>query len=116
MTTPDVSYCALKKAGNMLPMYSNAFQDLQDNFLGNISIDCPMKPGKYYIVKIEHNGEENQYENPVDLNQRPKNGFGVHLPNGRYRFTLRVWTKADPNAFFAQWHLEIHIRLHEDNF
>jgi hypothetical protein len=116
MTTPDLNYCFLKKAGNMLPIVAKGFQDLHDVFLRNISIDCPVQPGKYYTNLVDYVGEENQYKNPVNLSEVPKNGFGVHLPNGKYRFTLRWWTKEDPTAFFAQWHREIHIRLYDDNF
>jgi hypothetical protein len=116
MTTPNMSYCAMKKTGNILPMLKRGFEVMENVYLRDININCPVQPGKYYINHVEYIGEENQYKNPVNLSEVPQNGFGVHLPNGKYRFTLRSWTKDDPTAFLAQWHREIHIRLHDDNF
>jgi hypothetical protein len=115
MTTPEINYCAMKKTGNFFPQF-RIIEDFKHNFPGNLSIDCPMKPKKMYLNITEFMGDGNQYKNPVDLAKDPGNGFGVHLPNGKYRFTLGFGTKADPNAFFFQWILELNIRLHDDNF
>jgi hypothetical protein len=116
MTTPELSYCGMKKSGNSFPQFLKIFEDFKHNALGNISIDCPAAPRKIYLNLTEFMGNEDQYRNPVDMSEVPRNGFGVHLPNGKYRFTVRGSTKADPNAFFVQWIVEIRVRLQEDNF
>jgi hypothetical protein len=116
MTTPELSYCAMKKAGNFFPQFTKIFEDFKHNALGNESIDCPVKPNKYYRSAIEFMGDEDEYKKPFNMTVPPRNGFGVHLPNGKYRFTVRGGTKADPYAVYVQWNREIHIRLHEDNF
>jgi hypothetical protein len=115
MTTPDLSYCTMKKFGNFLPQFK-FFEDMKHNALGNESIECPVKPRAFYLNFTEFMGDEDEYRNPVDLTKAPANGFGIHLPNGKYRFTVIGGVKADPNAVFAQWIREIHVRLNEDNF
>jgi hypothetical protein len=109
MTTPELSYCAMKKTGNFLPQFK-FFEDAKKNFLGNISIECPLKPRKIYLNDIR------SMEDPVDSTKVPLNGFGVRLPNGKYRYTFRFGTKADPYAVFVQWILELKIRFNDDNF
>jgi hypothetical protein len=75
-----------------------------------------MLPAKHSFNILDYMGEEKQYANPTNLSGRPDNGFGVHLPNGIYRYTVRVGTKADPGALFGQLKTETRTRLHDDNF
>jgi hypothetical protein len=114
MTTPELSYCTMKKTGNFIPQF-RFFEDFQAKF-NNVSIDCPMKPEKLYVNVTDYLGIEAQYRNPVSMTSKHKNGFRVRLPNGKYRFTVRIGTEADPNAVFVQWIREFHVRLYDDNF
>jgi hypothetical protein len=106
----------MKKAGNPFPHLVKGLDDFKKNILGNAPIDCPLKPRKLYVNITEFMGNEDQYRNPDDLTKDPENGFGIHLPNGKYRFTVTCGSKDDPNAVFVQWLREIHIRLHDDDF
>jgi hypothetical protein len=115
MTTPELSYCDMKKTGNFLPQFK-LYEVFRTNYLGNISMECPMKPERLYFSVAEFMGDEEQYKKPLDSTVAPTNGFGVHLPNGRYRFTVRFGTKDDSNAVFVQWIREIRIQFNDENF
>jgi hypothetical protein len=117
LTTPELGYCAVHKTGTSLPQLARLFDDFDERFLNNESIECPVKPRKLYANVTHYLGVEDPHKNPVNMNAAaPGNGFGVHLPNGKYRFTVRAGSKADPNAVFVQWILEVYFRLHEDKF
>jgi hypothetical protein len=116
MTTPELSYCTMKKTGIFSPYLLKLIEDFKSAFLTNESIDCPMKPKKIYLNFTYFMGDLEQYKNPINLTVAPENSFGLHLPNGKYRITVRGSTKADPNGLFIQWITEIYIRLHEDKF
>jgi hypothetical protein len=51
-----------------------------------------------------------------DMNAEVKPGVGVDIPNGVYRFNIKLFTKQDPLGFFVQWRTEIRDRLADEDF
>jgi hypothetical protein len=47
---------------------------------------------------------------------KPKNGLGNELPNGKYRYTFKISTNKDPVVYLVQWQLSVNSRLDEDKF
>jgi hypothetical protein len=98
-----------EETGNFLPQFK-FFEDAKNDILRNVSIECPLKPRKVYL------SDTKSMEDPVDSTKDPLNGFGVKLPNGKYRFTFQFGTKEDPKAVFVQWILELNIRFNDEKF
>jgi hypothetical protein len=105
------------KIGNLLTPYIDLVENLKTQFFPNVSIECPIKPGKYYALNInEYMGDDKLYLNPKDDDQKPRNMLGVELPNGKYRFTFKISSKRDPFIYLVQWELLVRIRLNDENF
>jgi hypothetical protein len=46
-----------------------------------------------------------------------RNGLGFELPNGKYRFTVHIFSKSvDPAGIFVQWQSEVRVRMNGDQF
>jgi hypothetical protein len=118
LTTPLIDYCATQKFANMFPAYVAMIENTKKNLFPNISLDCPVQPGKYYVNIDEFTGipKEYKYTEEEVRNYKPTNGFGYDLPGGIYRFIIRASTKTDPNGWFLTWNLQIKGRMHEENF
>jgi hypothetical protein len=50
------------------------------------------------------------------MRNKPGSGFGIKLPNGRYRYTVKAFTKADPVGALLRWETEIRDKFGEENF
>jgi hypothetical protein len=90
-------------------------------YIPNISFSCPIKPGKYYAMNImEYMGDERAvWSKNASVSKpdgKPKNGLGVDLPNGKYRYTFKISTNTDPFVYLVQWQLDVNSRLNEDKF
>jgi hypothetical protein len=117
VTLPEIDYCLGMKLGTLIPQYSKLIEISIKQFFSDASMGCPIKPGKYYSKDIMmHTGEEKQFNISKAPTATQKNGFGFELPNGKYRYTLRISTKIDPNYYFLQWILEVKIRLNGEKF
>jgi hypothetical protein len=71
---------------------------------------CPWPPGKYYgnftegFARLNYTGSDH-YKIQFDS-----------LPNGLYRITVKLSTKADPQGLFFQIFNQIKHRLNDENF
>jgi hypothetical protein len=85
-------------------------------YLPNMTLDCPWMPGKYYTYINESSEIEKEFkgQNTSDIDN--KSSFGIELPNGRYRYSLKFSTKTDPFVYFVQWQTDIRIRMNDENF
>jgi hypothetical protein len=70
--------------------------------------------GKYYTTLNESFTEGTVEKDGRRTNK--ENGFGIELPNGKYRFTFKVFTDNDPFVWLLQWQLEVRIRLNDEEF
>ena len=96
-----------------MPYYSNIVEPYMKKYFGNISLDCPLKPGRYYAMNIADNvfvekANKDKFE--------PPNYNLFDLPNGVYRSTIELSTGDDSNAFFLQWQIEQRVRTKDDKF
>lgn len=105
---PEVEYCNAVKFGNLIPFYKKEMNVYKRAF-PDMFQDCPVRPGHYYVMNFSSGFEKFENENE-------KEGVGVTLPNGRYRYTLKVVTKKDPSAFYLAWQKETRERLGEEDF
>lgn len=103
----------MKKIGESVPYYSGMVEPSIRKFFGNVSLDCPFKPGRYYAMNMPDNASDEK--KTTDKFKPPQyNPFDV--PNGEYRCTIELSTNEDSNAFFMQWQLEKRIRTSDDKF
>jgi hypothetical protein len=109
-----VDYCEGLKVGNTFPLFKYGADNMAKEH-PEFSLDCPFKAGKHYIMNVTHRtGYEHKFKAPKFA--RNTNGFGFELPNGKYRFTLKLSRKSDPFVFFMQWELEVRFRMNDENF
>jgi hypothetical protein len=107
------------KLGNLLPQYFDMIEKERKKFFPNNTIDCPFKPGKFYATNISLvMGDDKEYGPAKPYKHVIGSGLGldVSLPNGRYRYTIKISSKTDPYIFFLQWQLEVRIRMNDDHF
>jgi hypothetical protein len=117
LKTPEIDYCASKKIADMFPAYMKLIEHTKNIYLPNMSVDCPVKPGQYYVRDFEeYTGNPNQYDLESLKTEKLRSGFGTTLPNGVYRFSLTLSTKKDSSVYFLQWLTQINERFNEDNF
>jgi hypothetical protein len=109
---PEVEYCTAMKFQNLFPFYAKDLRILEKALGGNATLDCPLQPGPYFIM----NYTDTVNVDKTGMSDDKKLGVGVIIPNGRYRFTVKFFTKKDPLAFYLQWHTEINDRLTQDDF
>jgi hypothetical protein len=104
---PEIEVCSTSKLGQFFPHYAKHKKILEK--LTNISFECPFQAGPYYLVN---------YTDKVtvkDMND-DKIGVGIDIPNGVYRFNIKLFTKQDHLGFFVQWRTEIRDRLADEDF
>jgi hypothetical protein len=61
-----------------------------------------------------YSGEEKPLVSRIE--DRMSIGFGIELPNGLYRFTIKLSSEADPFIYCVQWQTEIRERLNDERF
>jgi hypothetical protein len=86
----------------------------------NKTFSCPFPPSKLYAKDmLIYMGPEKDFLEPNSTinNRSHLSGFGIDLPNGKYRFTVHLFhKKIDPAGFFLQWEGEQRGRLNENDF
>lgn len=73
------------------------------------------------IINSETNNEtrtveKNKHQKYPDTPFVSKNGLGIELPNGKYRYVLKFSTKSDPYFYFLQWQLDTYDAFGEKSF
>lgn len=77
----------------------------------SLPFKCPIKPGPYYMYNVtrpENNGM-------VPLGPSTASTFYA-LPNGIYKYSLKLSFNQDPDGAFYEWHIEVKARLNDNNF
>jgi hypothetical protein len=105
---PEIECCNALKLGRTFRFYEQA--DKFSKLFINNSFVCPLQPGPYYVMNNMNNISESS------VNSTERSGFGIELPNGLYRFTIKTSTKADPVGGLLQWQTEIRNKLGDENF
>lgn len=114
--TPDIEFCSTTKYKSLFPQLEELIESHKERFIPDVSLDCPLKPSKIYAMNVmEYTEPETDYK-PDTIETHRKNGLGIALPNGKYRYTLTFFTKKDPSIFLLQWQLQVSNRLAEDKF
>jgi hypothetical protein len=116
MTIPKLEYCLLLRIGKLIPQYSRLIDLSLKKFFPGSSLNCPVKPAKFFATIVDTTGEEQPMERGKPQLETNRNGIGFELPNGKYRYTLRLHTETDPFLFFLQWQLEVKIRFNDEKF
>ena len=110
---PRTDFCVVKKIGDSIPFYSGLIEPKIKQYFGNMSLDCPLNPGRYYAMNIV----ENIYVEPTKKDKfEPPQYNPFDIPNGLYRCTIELSTNDDMNAFFLQWQFEQRLRTKDDKF
>jgi hypothetical protein len=107
---PEIEVCTASKFGTFFPHYAKHFEIFEK--LTNISLKCPLQAGPYYLM----NYTDKVQGKTTKMNNDDKIGVGIDIPNGIYRYTIKLFTKQDPLGFFVQWRTEIRDRLAEEDF
>lgn len=91
-----------------MPLYRDNIEMYKKVF-PNFFHECPIKPGPMYVRDYVDKGIESN-------NQTDKNRYGFVLPNGRYRYAIKLFTKTDPLFYVLNYQIMIRQRLGEDVF
>lgn len=105
---PEAEFCSSSKLGGLLPLYRNRLEEFKIMF-PHLPFFCPIEPGPLYVRDFVD-------KDPLAYQQNDTVRFGFELPNGRYRFIIKWYTKTDPIFFLVQWQLVKRYRLGEEYF
>jgi hypothetical protein len=114
-TSPEIDFCLGKK---WFPKYIEMFNTTLSELFPNKSMDCPFQPAKLYAKDvIVFMGLDKDYKLSNHSNGPYRNGLGLELPNGKYRFTVHMFSKSlDPAGAFVQWQGEVRVRMNDEQF
>lgn len=97
----------------MIPTFMEFIEPERKKLIPNLQIDCPIKPGPFYATNVDiFSQNDNRTEGKIK--KKTMNPFDI--PNGKYRYTLSISSKTDPNVYSVQWQVEIKSQHFEDQF
>lgn len=111
MSINNINACGITKGLKALPFLEDGFNWYKNSF-PNLPAYCPIHPKNYSGQFDIHIGNKYENNDKQFLNQFTPDV----LPNGVFRYAIKMYNNEDSNIFSIIWQTERYIRLNDDVF